>query len=788
MAYLAISSTLAYLVWRIRDLPLRRLYVAFGIVIIAGGMTHFFSVWTLWHPDYWLDGIVKAITAVASVGTALLMASLVPKALAMVQGARLAEERATALATAYEALGTLHERMRQVDANRTQFFANVSHELRTPLALILGHVDRLAARPDALTATEARQDLAVVQRNAHSLLKHVNDLLEVAKLEAGQTAISVATTDLSGLLHRLGSYFDGIAGERQVDLQITAPDRLLAVVDSGRIERILLNLLSNAFKFTPAGGRIACTLHQVEASAGRQAVLTVADSGPGIPAAQRDAVFERFFQVADSSTRVHAGTGLGLAIVQDLVTLHGGTITVAEADLGGALFVVTLPVGAPDAAAGPAAAGLPAALVRQTVADLQPVFIEVGPGLAELMADRPLALVVEDNREMNRFIAETLAADFRTESAFDGAEGLAKALALHPDVIITDVMMPAMSGAQLTRQVRRHPELAAVPIIVLTAKADDTLRLELLAEGAQDYLLKPFAADEVRLRVGNLVSMKRTRDLLQGVVSSQQQDLATLAGEIVRRNRDLQAACESLEVARDRAEQATRVRGTFLSLVSHELRSPLTALCLHMQRLVRETAELSPRHQLIVPKMLSAADRLQQMIESLLEYTRIESGKLITHPEPVDLRAVAGEVIGELRAQADFRQLTLVLTDGPPLPALYTDPRLVRLILANLVDNALKYTDAGTVVVTLSEGPASQRITVADPGRGIPADQLQRIFEPFEQVETVRRKHTPGFGLGLSLVREVIVILGGRIHVEPTEGRGSVFTVSLPDMAGSPET
>jgi signal transduction histidine kinase len=223
LAYVAISATLAYLVHKTRqDIPFHWMFLAFGSFIVACGSTHFMDVWTLWRPNYWLAGGLKLITAVASVTTAFTLPPLVPKALALVQEAKLSEERRLHLETANQELAALYDKLKELDHLKTQFFANVSHELRTPLALILGPTEKLLTTGEL--NEEQRDDLEVVERNARLLLKQVNDLLDVSKLEAGKMDINYAEVDLTQLVRLTAANFDGLAQERQISFAIETPE------------------------------------------------------------------------------------------------------------------------------------------------------------------------------------------------------------------------------------------------------------------------------------------------------------------------------------------------------------------------------------------------------------------------------------------------------------------------------------------------------------------------------------------------------------------------------------
>jgi signal transduction histidine kinase len=513
----------------------------------------------------------------------------------------------------------------------------------------------------------------------------------------------------------------------------------------------------------------------------------VADSGPGVPPDRRQEVFRRFRRLEDGGRR-RGGIGLGLAIAKDLVELHGGRIEVGQAPEGGALFAVELPLRGPEgpAAAPPAPAGAEDAhLAREAVETLAARAVRPPPAgaAAAAQSERSLVLVVEDNPEMNEFLRAALAPDFRTEGAHDGAEGLALALRLRPDLVLTDVMMPGLGGEGLLAAVRSHPELAFVPVVFLTARADEALRARLLAEGAQDYVTKPVSIPELRARVGNLAAMKRARDVLQAEIAEQAEDVGRLAEDVARRKRELQTALDAMRFAREQAERASAQKTGLMHLVSHELRTPISSLVLQIERLRRDEAGLDDRHRQVVERMRASTGRLVDLVESLLRFDQIQSGRLTARAEPVDLAALAAEVAEELRPQAEVKGLALHVESPPDLPRLRSDPRLVRLVLVNLVGNGIKFTERGRVAVTLEAGPAAHRLVVRDSGRGIAPADLARIFEPFEQLETLARKHTPGVGLGLTLVRELVRALGGTVSVESTPGAGSAFTVSLPPLS-----
>jgi PAS domain S-box-containing protein len=411
--------------------------------------------------------------------------------------------------TGLEQANSSEEQSREVDDFKSQFLANVSHELRTPLTLILGPVERLLGG-SSLDAAD-REVLRGVKRSALLLQRHVNDLLDIARLEAGQTAVNYTRAELASLTQLVASYFDTPAQDRRIRYDVDTPNVLWAQVDAEKFERVLLNLLSNAFKFTPDKGHVRLSLREL----GGRAVIEVEDSGPGVPEPLRESIFDRFRQGGTASQ--HGGTGLGLAIVREFTSLQHGSVAVRASPMGGALFTVELPLSAPADARIAEAAALSGESARQVVDELaQPGSL---PRKFPIPVDveAPHILIVEDHPEMSAFLAETLGRHFWISRAFTGREGLEKALKPdRPDLIISAVMMPDMTGPDMVEELRRHGELEDVPIIMLTAKADDALRVRLLRQGVQDYLHKPFSVDELLARVQSLLGKwKRTGQRLR---------------------------------------------------------------------------------------------------------------------------------------------------------------------------------------------------------------------------------------------------------------------------------
>jgi PAS domain S-box-containing protein len=425
------------------------------------------------------------------------------------QRAKEVQEVNRKLEAANAELSQLYRETQELAAAQQRFFSQVSHELRTPLTLVLGPVEALLADRSALSA-EQILDLEQIARNARTLLRHVNDLLDVVKYKSRTMQLAYTRADLADRLRLAVAHFDSASTGRSVSIEVIAPERLEAEVDVEKIDRVLINLLSNAFKFSPPDGRIICSVSSDQDSA----ILTVADQGPGVPADMREAIFEPFQQGDEGLTRRSSGTGLGLAIVRDFVLLHGGAIDVRDnSEGGGALFECRFPLRAPvGVSVGHAQRGLDDWNFEQAAeAHSERTYVVEG----QTSAHAPLILVVEDNQDMAHFIARTLAPPYRVSIAVDGGAGLQQAESLKPDLIITDLMMPSVSGAELVSALADHPELRDIPVIMLTARADEETRIDALRQGVHDFLAKPFSVNELKVRVTNLIRGKHAADLIR---------------------------------------------------------------------------------------------------------------------------------------------------------------------------------------------------------------------------------------------------------------------------------
>ncbi|RPI76273.1 MAG: response regulator, partial [Ignavibacteriales bacterium] len=492
------------------------------------------------------------------------------------------KNRTAELRKANENLEELNEKLKELDKLKTNFFTNVSHELRTPLALIMGPVEKLLSQKD-LSKNEEK-DLRIIQQNARILLKQVNNLLDLSKLEVGKMELEYSDLDLANLVRVIASYFEAMAIEKKITLKVSLPDTLPVQADADKIERVLINLLSNAFKFTPENGRIECGL-SLDNSA---VTFFVKDSGPGVKPEFQKEIFVKY-KKADKGLIRHLGsTGLGLSIVKEFIELHKGSIRVKNNEKAGATFSFKIPVNAPAGTILHGRMIINETEIKDVVESYEilrrdnnnkKLIYNLKPSEKLLpIKGLPTILVIEDNHDMNSFICQTLSSSFNVISAYDGEDGYAKAVKNKPDLIITDIMMPRLSGDMVVSKIKANPDMETIPIIVLSAKSDEDLKIELLRQGVQDYLNKPFTIEELKARVNNIIKMKLVKDRLQSELKSHSEDLSTLVEELSERKNLIELSLLEKEVLlkeiHHRVKNNLQVISSLLNLQSNSINDP----------------------------------------------------------------------------------------------------------------------------------------------------------------------------------------------------------------------
>ncbi len=397
-------------------------------------------------------------------------------------------------------------RYKELSEMKSRFFANISHEFRTPLTLIMGPSESIITEaPSQNTLKQAKN----IRRNAARLLVLINQLLDLSKLEAGKLELSTSRSDIVTFIKGLAMSFESIAEEKDIKLILeTKINQAELYFDQDKVTKIITNLLSNAFKFTPEGGTITVTVDQ---GPGSMLAITVKDTGIGINEADLEKLFDRFYQVDNSPTREHEGTGIGLALVKELVELHYGTISVRSKLSGGTEFTVNLPTGRDHLRDYEIAKSSKPAVSEFVIGGEEHLNSKINEEFVknELPDKQDIILVVEDNPDVREFIKDSLGADFQIEEASNGEQGVRKAEQIIPDLIISDIMMPKMDGNELTRILKNDEKTSHIPIILLTAKSEQQSRLDGLETGADDYLTKPFNTKELIIRIKNLIRIRQ---------------------------------------------------------------------------------------------------------------------------------------------------------------------------------------------------------------------------------------------------------------------------------------
>jgi signal transduction histidine kinase len=642
-------------------------------------------------------------------------------------------------------LGEALDHQREVDRQKTQFFDNVSHELRTPLTLILLSLEAVTKNNRADVPPWVRQHLETIERSSMRLLRLINDLLDLAKLESGKARLRYESIDLSFFLKALLLPFQVLADQKKIRLTLDAFEGTPILADAEKIEGVFQNLVANALKFTPEGGSVTVRASEDE----RGINVEISDTGIGIAAQDLPVVFDRFAQADSSGIRRFGGTGIGLALVKETVELHGGQISVSSTLGEGSCFRVALPKGSahirddlrerrlddiPVWRDRRAISGDPVSLLRPKLAvenAQQPVN---GPEGESAEAGKRRILVVEDDSSMRRFLVSILRQRYSVLEAADGKAGLDCATRERPDLVLSDVVMPAMSGLQLTESLKRSVQTADIPVILLTARSEPDNAADGLGFGANDYISKPFSPRELLARIGTQL---RLHDAALAVAESER--LAAL--------------------------------GLLTSGFAHEVRNPLNGLLNALEPL---QSALGQNAQSQVDELMGmireCGGRINRLSESLLTFARPQdSPGMVDISESLDstVQVLGWRTPSTVTIERNYRCLEPIAGDAAALNQVWL----------NLLDNALRAVgDSGKISIGTERAKDNLIVTISDSGPGIPADALRHIFDPFFST----RPAGEGAGLGLALCRRIVLSHRGQIRAFSEPGKGTRFEVSLP--------
>jgi signal transduction histidine kinase len=690
------------------------------------------------------------------------------------------------------ALEQSNQKLKELDEVKSRFFANISHELRTPLTLLLAPLETLVHRYKNSFDADTMNLLVTMHSNGMRLLKLINDLLDLVRLESGVMQVKREPIDVADFLKGLASAARQMAEDKRIRLETHADTELGTVMaDRDKLEKIILNLQFNALKFTPSGGSVElCAEKQ-----GEELVLIVKDTGMGISAKNLPNIFSRFWQADDSSRRKYQGVGIGLALVKEFAELQGGKASVASEEGKGTTFTVRLPyikaeagvVADPTQAAAttPAIASEPAAESTQqggTVssqewlsnlyrrAELFPAITSVHESVKPVETGRngknnPLLLVADDEPDMLRFIKSQLSVHYRVLEAVDGQQAIEKARQFLPDIILLDMMMPEKDGLQACREIRARTSTQSIPIVLLTARADEATKLAALEAGASDFLAKPFSTTELHVRIRNLVE-------------SHQYQI-----KLAKQNSVLEHTIEQLKETETQLVQTEKLAslGRMSAGIIHEINNPLNFATTGLFTLRNKAKYLSPEQQEEYQEILKDVEEGIKRVKNIVSDLRSFS-----HPDNEGLDQVeVTEAVTSARRflSGEWKERVQIEQDIQEHQTVWANKNKLIQVLVNLLQNSLDAMKGKNFVdekpTIRIEGRVENGLSVLrvrDNGTGIDSQHLDKIFDPFYTTKDVGE----GMGLGLSICYRIVQECDGRIEVKTEAGKFCEFILEFP--------
>lgn len=670
-----------------------------------------------------------------------------------------------------------NRQLKAIDETKTRFFANISHELRTPLTLILGPLENLRRYKKCQQDTLVMEHLDIMEDNSMRLLRLINDILDLVKLDSGESMIRPESIDVEDFIIGLTNNLRPIASLKNINMssQCDLRDQRRVWMDRDRLEKVVLNLAVNAVKFTPSGGSITLGV----ATDDGNLVLTVDDTGEGMDDEALSNVFVRFWQADMSAKRKHRGAGIGLALVKSLIESMEGEISVKSQIGKGTKFTVVIPAPEPDEGA--------SVIVRNEERDVLEKFNEQAKlrGVIQAssqklgMSDRKIGrddstensanqrkriLVAEDEDAVRTFIVRQLE-DYEVIEARNGDEAWAIAREVVPDLMILDYMMPGLDGIELTAQFRAEEMTARIPIILVTAQAGEAVRLSALDTGVNDFLTKPFSSVELLARVKNLLSNSEFET------------------QLAENHVYLQAAHNQLKEQGSLLLQTEKLSslGRMSAGIVHEINNPLnyTQTALYaLKTFERQLPEEDREDYLdVLGDAKEGVDRVVGIVRGLRSFTRgdaatmsevlladvVESARKLSHPamKGVEFRA---EIVSEFVVLGNEIQLCQLFVN-----MLQNATRAIQ-----VKDDQKEPPEISIVAESFEDDQVL--VKIRDNGCGISQEDIERIFDPFFTKNDVGE----GMGLGLSITYRILDQHQARIEVDSRLGEFTEFSLYFP--------
>jgi signal transduction histidine kinase len=662
----------------------------------------------------------------------------------------------------------------ELDRLKSRFFANISHEMRTPLTLLLAPMESLMRRFERSLDSNARELLTTMHANGMRLLKLINDLLDLIRLEAGRMDVKSEPLAVADFIKGLASAVRQMAENKHIQFETHVDGQLdVILADREKLEKILLNLLFNALKFTPSDGQIWLRVEKQ----GDDFVLIVRDTGVGIAEKSLPFVFDRFWQADSSSKRKFQGVGIGLALVKEMVEMLSGSVTVQSQEGKGTTFTVRLPYQKAEAAAknetlapapvedGAASEEWLANLYRR--AELFPASSSKRDRITSVQSvgHKPVVLVADDEPDMRQFLKTELDEDYNVLEAADGLQAVEKTEQFLPDIILLDMMMPGMDGLEVCQEMRRREATVNIPIILLTARADEETKFNALEMGANDFLAKPFSSTELQARIKNLIE---SHDY-QRKLSKQNQALTSAIDQI-----------KETEMQLVQSEKLASL-GRLSAGIIHEINNPLNFTTTGLFALRNKSKQLAPELRDEYGEILNDVEEGLKRVKNIVSDLRT-----FTHPgggtgEPVDVPEMVGTSLRFLAGE--WKDKVQIEQNLPPDQIVWANRSKLIHVLVNLVQNSIdalaekKFEDGERATIWIEGRVEKNRslIIVRDNGPGIDSKLTDKIFDPFFTTKEVGK----GMGLGLSICYRIVQGYGGRISVKSERGKFCEFTLDF---------
>ncbi|MEO7297397.1 MAG: ATP-binding protein [Verrucomicrobiota bacterium] len=679
-----------------------------------------------------------------------------------------------------KALEETNDKLVELGQVKNRFFANISHELRTPLTLLLSPLETIQNQRGASLDGETRGLLSIMHANGMRLLKLINDLLDLVRLESGRLEAKREPLEMSSFIRGIASAAQQMADNKGIKLEtFVEPDFGAVLVDRDKLEKVILNLVFNALKFTPPDGRVELRV----VHAGSDFVLTVTDTGIGIAQKNLPFVFDRFWQADGSSKRKFQGVGIGLSLVKELTELHGGKVQVESEEGKGTKFSVQIPYLAAEIAPAnislapntdsPEQSSTPASQSEEWLANLYrraelfPVAQqETQTGVEDARSEMPNILIADDEPDMLRFLKSQLKGRFAVTEAADGQQAVERAFGKVPDIILLDMNMPEKDGLQVCRELRANDATKNVPVVMLTARADEETKLAALTAGANDFLPKPFSTTELHVRLKNLLDAHSYQEKLAG------------------KNKVLEQTIEQLKLTEAQLVQTEKMAslGRLSAGIIHEINNPLNYAATGLYTLRKKEKFLPPDQQVIFSEILTDVEegisRVKNIVLDLRKFSHPES-------EPAGRVEVAPLVQSALRfLSSEWKDSVEIQTDIPADFVFVTSQNRLLQVLINLLQNSIDAVKAKTfasgekphIAIRAQKNGEQLALRIRDNGDGIDSANMNKIFDPFFTTKDVGS----GMGLGLSICYGIVQEYGGKISVQSERGKYAEFTLEFP--------